>query len=270
MSGTKLLFPKAPAINTGIKPALLIVTHGERGGLGDDRLTTVLVEKLQHLRQYRSVKTCFISKAPSLSNVFNELSPGPVIIYPLFMSDGYFVRQVIPRSIGINGSMAGNQLSQVEVLAPFGLNPQLPQLIADLARSTAKKSNLAPQDCHMLLVAHGSKHDRASRNATLALAVELAKTNVFAGINPCFLDENPFLPDQLQNVKGPAIAVGLFVGEGMHGAVDLPEAIKKSGRADIMLSSPLARCPGLTDMICNDLIENTTWPETCGQLHMVV
>ena len=211
-----------------------------------------------------------MSKAPCLNSVFNALSPGPVVIYPLFMSDGYFVRQAIPKSIGINGVVAEGQSSQVEILPPFGLNPQLPQLIADLARSTAEKSNLPTHDCHMLLVAHGSKHDRASRNATLSLVTELGKANMFAGVDPCFLDESPFLEDQLQKVKGPTIAVGLFVGEGLHGAVDLPDAIKKSRREDIVLSAPLARWPGLMNMICNDLIENTPWPETCGQLHMVI
>ena len=75
----------------------------------------------------------------------------------------------------------------------------------------------------------------------------------FAGIELAFLEESPFLDDQIRAVEGPIVVVGLFAGEGLHGGVDLPEAVARSGRKDVVLSSPLARSPALMRLIAEDL-----------------
>ncbi len=254
MSGTRLLSQEAPATEADGLPALLIVAHGERGGLGDDRLVHDLAGSLAKSSRFSTVQGCFISKEPSLKHAFEKLSPGPVTVYPLFMSDGYFVRRAIPRSLGLNASAPDAGLRPVEILSPVGLNRHLPHLVSDLGLSTIEQTCLDARDCQLLLVAHGSKHDDASRKATLSVAAEMEKTKSFAGVEVGFLEESPFLDEQLARIKGPAIAVGLFVGEGMHGAIDLPGAIGKSGRDDVFQAPPLTRSPGLKDLIMEDLL----------------
>ncbi len=233
----------------------MIVAHGERGGAGDDRLVHTLVERLQRLGDYRTVQSCFISKEPSLKSIFSKLSAGPALICPLFMSDGYFVKQAIPRSVGLGQAFGEGRASEVRILTPVGLSPKLPRLIAEIVEHAAQASGLKISDCRVLLVAHGSKHDQASRDATRRVATALEMANAFAGISVSFLEESPFLDAQLGKIKGPAIAVGLFIGEGMHGAEDLPGALKRADRDDIVLSPPLSHWPGLMDLICDDLAE---------------
>ncbi|MDH3742489.1 MAG: hypothetical protein OER56_12925 [Hyphomicrobiales bacterium] len=255
MSGTRLHSHAAPVTDLNAKPTLLIVAHGERGGAGDDQFVHRLVNSLQRLPQYASVRTCFISKEPSLSRVFKGLPPGPVVIYPLFMSDGYFVKQAIPRSIEMDGAKIGAEPERhpAVILTPVGLNPHLPRLVANLVERTARDLYLPMRDCHLLLAAHGSKHDGASRRATLAVAEALKKEGTVAGIEVGFLEEQPFLDDQITKIKGPVIAVGLFASEGMHGAIDLPESVRRSGRNDVSLSPPITQGEGLMGLICNDL-----------------
>ena len=265
MSGTRLLSRKAPATEASDRPelsladtsptlpALLIVAHGERGGAGDDRLVHDVAEKMRNSERYRNVQPCFLSKEPSLKSAFAGLSPGPVTIYPLFMSDGYFVKRAIPRSLAEADAGHDPETYPVEISTPFGLSPHLPNLVTDLAMNTAHRAGRAARNCRLLLVAHGSKHDGASRSATHKLATNLAETNSFAGVEQCFLEEVPFLEDRITTIKGPAIAVGLFVGQGMHGAVDLPGAVENSGRSDILLASPLGHSPNLIEIINDDL-----------------
>jgi len=235
-----------------VKPALLIVAHGERGGMGDDRLVHAVADRLEGRGDYRTVKGCFISKEPTLKTTVEDLSPGPVTICPLFMSNGYFVKQAIPASI--------EETREVRVLAPIGLSPRLPQLVAGLARDAAGGSGRVARDCRLLLVAHGSKHDTASRDATRSVAACIEQSNDFAGVEMCFLEESPFLDDQLGQIEGPVIAAGLFIGEGMHGGEDLPAAIAKSGRDDIVMSRPLGQAAGLMDLIVDDLDETPRLP----------
>ena len=257
MSGTKLHSRKAPVTKRCTRPALLIVAHGERGGAGDDRFVHDIARNLERSPEYSSVRVCFVSKSPNLKNVFSEISAGPVAIYPMFMSNGYFVKQAIPKSLGYGNRQSDNTVREVKILTPTGLSPQLPRLVAETAINCVNDADLSAVDCRLLLVAHGSKHDQASRDATQSVAAALETANIFAGVAVSFLEEAPFLDEQLAKIEGPAIAVGLFVGEGMHGAEDLPNAIEKSGRNAGSPSSPLARTTGLMDLICSDLSETT-------------
>ncbi len=246
MSGTRSLSRAAPATDAAAKPALLIVAHGERGGAGNDRFVHRLVDGLQASPDYSCVNACFISKEPTLERAFAATPPGPVMVYPLFMSDGYFVRKAIPRALN------GHQ-DDVGVLQPVGLSARLPQFVAGLGAATAQQAGLAPAGTHLLLVAHGSRHDDASKRATLSVAADIARSDGFAGIDCAFLEEAPLLDEALVGIPGPAVVVGLFASEGMHGAVDLPEAIHRAGRTDVHLAAPLTRCPGWTDVIVADL-----------------
>lgn len=253
MFGTKSRSRKEPVTKDTKKPALLIVAHGERGGAGDDRLAHAVANRLTRSARYRSVEVCFVSKQPLLRQVFSEVSHGDVIIYPLFMSKGYFVREEIPEMLDADATSCQRKADEVKILEPVGLSPSLPKIVAELAISTAEASSLPKEAFSLLLVAHGSKHDGASREAALKLVTALRHVGIFVGVEPAFLEEEPFLEQQLMNIDGPTIAVGIFAGEGMHGGVDLPNAVKASGRTDILVSLPLARWPNLIEMICSDL-----------------
>ncbi len=251
MSGTRLRSQKAQATERTARSALLVVAHGERGGAGDDRLVYEIAERIRNSGNYSTVHSCFLSKEPSLKSIVGGVSDRPVTIYPLFMSDGYFVRQAIPRSLGAT--------HRVQVLTPVGLNGQLPQLVARTALQTARATGLVPRDCSLLLVAHGSKHDRASRNATETVAGTIRAMDEFASVSTCYLEESPFVDEQLANTKGPVLMAGLFIGQGMHGGEDVPRAIKNSRRDDVVPLPPMTRWPGLADMICSGLSETAAF-----------
>ena len=244
----KITFSEGTATEAGVKPALLIVAHGERGGLRRDGLSHSLVDRMLETHVYRDVQACFISKEPTLKTVLADLSPGPVLIYPLFMSDGYFVMQAIPQMLEAEIRHASNGSRGTG-------RPQsgLPKLVAQHGEAAAQAVGFFARDVQLLLVAHGSKSDPASRNAAQCVASALAMEGRFAGIELAFLEESPFLDDQIGAVAGPVVVVGLFAGEGLHGGVDLPEAVDRAGRKDVILSSPLARSPALMRLIADDL-----------------
>ena len=243
MSGTRSPSRAAPAIEPQARPVLLIVSHGERGGSGDDRFAYDLVERLRGTAGFAQVQACFLSKEPSLKTVSSALPPGPLIIYPLFMADGYFVNTAIPRQLACENAL------EVAVLTPLGLHPELPALVARLAMEAAAANRADPQSHELLLVAHGSRHEPASRLATEDVAGKLRRMGLFAGVSVSFLEEQPFVADQLADISRPVIIAGLFAGQGMHGAGDVPEAVRVSGRGDVILTPALVTCPELADLV---------------------
>jgi sirohydrochlorin cobaltochelatase len=243
---------KSAAINPRHSASLLIVAHGERGGAGEDRLTKDLVERLGNRGRFEAVAAGFIRSRPSVSEARDGLPEGPVRVYPLFMSAGYYVATAIPRDLGIGDDGRDGRGRPITILRSLGLHPRLPAIIADLAAVGASAAALEAPATTVLLVAHGSSKDDASRQAAVAVATEIEREGRFARVETAFLEEPPFIDDALRTVPGPAVVVGLFVGEGMHGGEDLPRAVEKSGRDDVVLGEPLGRSDALIALICED------------------
>ncbi len=170
-----------------------------------------------------------------------------MVIYPLFMADGYFVNKAIPRQF------APHEDRDLTVLTPLGLHPGLPSLVAQLAVDTARAAGVDARLHELLLAAHGSKHEPASRLATDDVAGKLRQLDRFAGVSVSFLEEAPFVADQLAAISRPVIVVGLFAGQGMHGAGDVPEAVRESGREDVILADPLVASPALAELVSEQI-----------------
>ncbi len=252
MSGTRSHSPKAPVTDLAEASPLVIVAHGDRGGTRGNRLALRVAKEAERLPGYRSVHACFVRGEPTIRSVAADLPPGRATVYPLFMSEGYYVQHTILQQMGANG----NGAEEIRIMRPFGLSPLLPDIIAELAIASVNDVEFDPEDAALLLAAHGSKKSSESRNATISVAKTLAERDQFAAVEIAFLEEAPFLADQLALIDRPVIVVGLFVGEGLHGAVDLPDAVAVSGREDAVLTEPLSRSRAVVDLICRELSAN--------------
>lgn len=253
MSGTRLLSRKAPATEAGAGPSLLIVAHGECGGSRENRLPYALAQAVRERGEFAAVSVGFIRGEPTVEQAYGTLPAGPVTIFPLFMSDGYYVRRAIPERLGIDDAGLDESGRQVRVLPPIGLDRAVPGIVAGLARDAISGAELEATDTTLLLVAHGSQKDPASRNATLSVATALAELRQFRSVEIAFLEEDPFVADQLSSVVGPTVAVGLFMGEGMHGAEDLPRAVRATRRGDIFIAPSLSQAPELLGALSRSL-----------------
>jgi sirohydrochlorin ferrochelatase len=219
---------------------LLVVAHGERGGAAENRLVHELVARLREANVFSRVEAGFIRSEPSIEDAAARLGGGALTVYPLFMSDGYYVRQAIPQRLGTQGA---------EILTPLGLDAALPPLVAEIGMEAAHDAGLDPAMAHLLMVAHGSSKSGESAAAARAVAARIAAAGDFASLTVAFLEEEPFLDAALKKVPGPAILLGLFAGDGMHAAEDLPEALKQSGRRDVVLAGSLGTDPRLADLV---------------------
>lgn len=224
---------------------LLVVAHGERGGAAENRLVHNLVARLREAGLFARVEAGFIRSDPSIEDAAARLGTDALTVYPLFMSDGYYVRQAIPQRLG---AVRGDA-ERAEILTPLGLDAALPPLVAEIAMEAAHGASLDPAAAHLLLVAHGSSKSGDSAAAARAVARRIDTAGDFASLTVCFLEEEPFLQAVLKTVPGPAVLLGLFAGDGMHAAEDLPAALKRNGRGDVVLAGSLGTDPRLADLV---------------------
>ncbi len=248
--------PRKASPAATLRASLLIVAHGERGGKRHNRLPNIIAERMRSSGRFQDVAIGYISDTPDLASAGARLKGDEVRIVPLFMSDGYYVRQAIPERLAISGD---NDASgrRIVILAPTGLSARLPAIVAGEAASAARSAGLQPDSAHLLMVAHGSGNDPASRLAAEAAAAAVSALQVFGAVHTAFLEEPPLLAKALAALPGPLIVSGFFIGEGLHGAEDLGAAVAASGRGDVHLAPPLARSPAFIQLICDDIAAAT-------------
>jgi sirohydrochlorin cobaltochelatase len=190
--------------------------------------------------------------APSIEEASMQIGCNRIRLYPLFMSDGYYVRDAIPGRLGIaNGVDA--QRRRIRIDAPLGLHPGLPRLLANAASRAALGDGIVPSSATLLLVAHGSATSTRSADVARRLRDAIAGECAFARLEVAFLEEPPFLPETLSACPRPVIVIGLFAGCGMHVEDDLHGAVQALGDSSVFILEQLGGYAGMIEMIAADL-----------------
>jgi sirohydrochlorin ferrochelatase len=168
---------------------------------------------------------------------------GPLIVYPMFMADGWFSQTELPRRL----IAAGADVARLQVLTPFGLDPLLPALCARRAVEAAMAAGIDPRGATLVVAAHGAPKHKRPAEVTWLVARGAARIGGFARLACGFVDQAPFLADALR-IDGPAICLPFFATRASHVLEDLPEALNAAGFAGPVLA-PIGLDQGLPEMI---------------------
>ncbi|MCB1354917.1 MAG: cobalamin biosynthesis protein CbiX [Rhodobacteraceae bacterium] len=166
---------------------------------------------------------------------------GRALVYPLFMTNGWFVSTRLPDRLAAAGG-AG-----CEVLPPLGLDPALPRLMSDHAAERAAGVGLDPAATTVLIAAHGSPSDPHPKRVTEGVADALRQDGRFARIVTGYVDEAPRLGDAAVEAQD-GLCLPFFAARNGHVAVDVPEALESAGYRGLLLD-PLGTWPVIPEVI---------------------
>ena len=247
--------------------ALLIAAHGERrAGAGNAGVAEIAADLIRR-NLAEEIGIGFIKGIPRIDETLRAFASATVLVYPLFLSDGYFNRVRLPQLIA-----KGAGWRRVRVLPPLGLDPALAALVAGRAVVALAAAGHAATGSTLVLFAHGSPSDPASRAATEAMAArlagerrfanerEFANERQFADVRCAFLDEPPGLADTIAGVRGPLAVVGLFAGEGLHGGADLPRLLSGLARPDLVFAGNVGGFDGIADIVAGAVAREAAEP----------
>jgi sirohydrochlorin ferrochelatase len=229
--------------------ALLIAAHGERQPGADNEGVMKIARAIRELRIVSEVAAGFINGSPTIDEALGRLTARKVIVYPLFASNGYFTRDRVVQLI----DEASGDAREIEILPPLGHDSGLPALVVDHIRRTALEGGVAPMGLTAVLLGHGSRRNPASREATEWIAREVAKYEVCRDVAVAFLEERPSLEETARLINGPAIVVGIFSGDGLHGARDAPRLVAQLGRSDVFYSGVIGSTPGIEKVVARSV-----------------
>ena len=243
---------RAPAIDLGFadKIAVVLVTHGDRAGPVRNKALLSHTNAIYQRAQFCCV-TCGVLKGePLIGEALQkavQAGPALILVYPLFMSSGYFVETVLARRIA-----EGDLPVPVRVLPPIGLSARLPELLWKRSLEVACLAEFSPENTRLLLTGHGSKIGRRSAQATAQVARQLVTFNVFNKVQTAFLEEPPLLHNQLAADRGPTVIAGLFASDGLHAYDDVPAAIEETG-ANAVYTGAIGTHPEIVDLVLAEL-----------------
>ncbi|MBV9978911.1 CbiX/SirB N-terminal domain-containing protein [Bradyrhizobium sp.] len=225
--------------------AVLVAAHGERTPGAENENARRVARALSDRGLAAEVGVGFISGTPSIAEALRALTSRRIIVYPLFASSGYFSRDRLVQLL----DEGNRQNRELALLTPLGLDQGMPDFVMARAGEACRDHGFAPDASTIILLAHGSRRNAASREAAEWVAHGIQSRSTFGDVRIALLEEHPFLPEAANGVVGPIVVVGLFSGEGLHGARDAPRLIAELARSAVAYAGVVGSMAGIEELV---------------------
>ena len=251
------------ADGSGKTQALIIVGHGSHLSATSSAPVYRHADAVRTLGAFAEVRECFWKEEPSLRVVLDLVEADEVFIVPLFMSEGYFTEEVIPRELSLDGpapSVTRIGARTVYYCAPVGTHPGMSGLILRRAEETAGLSDEEAGSAGLLVIGHGTERNPRSSEVVYEVAAGAREENLFASVRVGFLDQAPEVDEVLGEMTEKRIVlVPFFVAEGWHTQETIPDDLgirrPDAGRVSelagrtIYYTAPVGTFPEVADIV---------------------
>ena len=207
---------------------LVVLGHGTE--LNDQSAAPVFqhAAELRRRKIFRGVREAFWKQEPQVKKVLAEIAVPRVFIAPLFISEGYFVGEVIPKELHFGASRTLHHASRITFYCnPVGSHESMTRVILSRAAEVMKKFPFprAPKlsDVTLFVAGHGTEKNENSRKA-IERQVELIRArNIYAAVHAIFMEEAPHITGcHLLARTKYCVVVPFFISDGLHASEDIP------------------------------------------------
>jgi sirohydrochlorin cobaltochelatase len=171
----------------------------------------------------------FWKEKPGLREALDSLSKPEVFIVPNFTVEGYFVRNVIPKELGLTGPVTQRENGQVlRLCLPVGGHPRMTEVLLHRAHEVAPEVDFSR--AALLVLGHGTPLDTRSSEAVEAQVAAIRARGIFAEVHGAFMETPPKIEDWREITKcRDVIAVPFFIADGLHSDEDIPALLGIAG-----------------------------------------
>lgn len=245
MSGTKSPFRMAQATDR----TLLLVAHGSPSDPApQEAALRALAERVSTKLGDWQVAGATLATEGAFEQAVAHL--GHPLVYPFFMSEGWFTGQALAQRSAAAG---------LRQLAPFGVAPALLGIVATRIERELIARAWAGADTTLLQAAHGSARSAVSADAPLAFAQALQETLRLRAVTTGFVEQAPFLKEAARDL-GQALCLTFFALRSGHVEGDLPEAFAAAG-FDGPVLPPFIEWDETPDVIARDCLRQLAFSE---------
>lgn len=216
--------------------ALVLIGHGSTLNADSSRPVHQHADALRANGRFAQVLVGFWKEEPSCAAVLRGVWARRVFVVPLFISEGYFTEQVIPRELGLSNGLVRDfprtqQLNgrAIHYCDPVGTHPGMTDLLLRRAQEivgTHPRPDgfpVLPRDTSLFIAGHGTGNNENSRKAIEAQVERIRAANQFAEVQPAFMEEEPRISEIATSaVAGNIVVVPFFISDGLHTIEDIP------------------------------------------------
>ena len=220
--------------------SLVIVAHGSHLNPDASTPTYEHADTIREAGAFDEVGTAFWKEEPSFREVLRTVDSEEVYVVPLFISEGYFTEQVIPRELRLDewaedawdsdGTSAthatleaGDIGKTVHYCGPVGTHDAMSDVIVRRAETVTDDPEVGAE-FGLAVVGHGTERNENSAKAIEYHADRIAERDRFDEVKALFMDEDPEVDDVTEFFESTdIIVVPLFVADGYHTQEDIPE-----------------------------------------------
>ena len=238
--------------------ALVLLGHGSTLNAESAAPTHQHAEEISRTGQFAQVLTGFWKEEPGIAGVLRGAWAARVFVVPLFISEGYFTEQVIPRELGFPPAAGANFPRQKQLgsqtiyyCGPVGTHDSMTDVLIARAQETVAKHPFPraaqPRDTALFIAGHGTGNSENSRKA-IERQVELIRArNLYAEVHSVYMEEDPKIAEcytmaQTRNI----VMVPFFISDGLHSFEDIPMMLgepERHVRERMRLGQPTWRNP---------------------------
>jgi sirohydrochlorin ferrochelatase len=215
------------------RPVILLAAHGERGGAANNERLARIVEEVGKALPDVDVGSILVNVEGVVERAVEACGERRLLVLPLLFSDGYFFEKRLKPFVVGAGRQLAPPMAMWRGFAPF------------LADNLALRTISHAADPRVVLLAHGSK--QPGRSSVCARMVAQAMQARYGRIEVAFLEEAPFAKDVVAAAEPPWSAIGLFLGDGMHGGDDFDVLVSTAPNPPVaaFTAGELPGLPGL-------------------------
>jgi sirohydrochlorin cobaltochelatase len=222
--------------------ALVLVGHGSTLNAESAAPTYQHADELRRRKIFGQVTECFWKQEPPICGVLRGVFAPRVFIVPLFISDGYFTEEVIPRELGLCAKEQKNfpRIAQrgpqtLHYCGPIGTHASMTAVLLARAREVVEQHPFPrapkPGETTLFIAGHGTGNNENSRKAIERQAELIHAMKIYAAVHPVFMEEEPRIGEcyQLAQTKN-MVLVPFFISDGLHSYEDIPVMLGETAR----------------------------------------
>jgi sirohydrochlorin cobaltochelatase len=223
---------------------LILIGHGSTLNADSSAPTHQHADELKRRNIFGQVLTAFWKEEPAICAVLRAAYKPRVFCVPLFISEGYFTEEVIPRELGFAPGEHRKQKNQhtIHYCGPIGTHDSMTDVLLARAAEIVAKHPFPrapkPNETALFIAGHGTGQNENSRKA-IERQVELIRAkNQYAEVHAVYMEEDPRIADCYAMTKSSNIVmVPFFISDGLHSYEDIPMML---GEPERLIKSRLA------------------------------
>ena len=220
----------------------MVVGHGSTVNADSAAPTWQHVDELRRRHLFAQVVEAFWKQEPYVAQVLRGVFAPRVFIVPLFISEGYFTEEVIPRELGFcrpgekvfaRAQARGGQTFYYT--GPVGTHASMTEVLLARASGVVQQYPFPrppkPAETALFIAGHGTGNNENSREAIEAQVALIRARQVYGEVHAVFMEEAPRIADCYTLARAKNIVmVPFFISDGLHSREDIP----------VMLGAPKA------------------------------